>query len=266
MLRMLAVAILVSLAALWTPTEVRAQTSGAQTSPPRYIVTGEDYFLKEGDVIEVTVREDPNLNRRLMIGPDGKINMTLAGVILARGQTVEAVQSDIFRRLKSQFVSDPTVTVSLVALAESEETLLPEEVELMSVFVTGEVVQDGRFEVEGPVSVLQAIALAGGLGDFAAKRRIQVRRRDGGREIVQQFNYEEVESGEALDSNIDLVDGDNRLRSAQASLRVGEGSPRVSSVWASRSRSRRRSTRSPNRSRKRTRPCRARSSTPIRPG
>lgn len=190
-----------------------AQVSGEefQGQEVPFLVSGDDYFLKEGDVIEVTVREDPGLNRRLMIGPDGKVNMALAGVVIAAGNTVEAVQNDIFRRLQSSFVADPTVTVSLVALGAGDASGLlggDGALDSKTIFVMGRVARPGPYSVDRSIGVLQALSLAGGFDDFAATKRIQVRRTENGQETVHLFNYDDVEDGELAQSNIELLDGD----------------------------------------------------------
>lgn len=145
--------------------------------------SAQPYKLQPGDIIEITVLEDPSLNRRVLVGPDGNIALPLAGTVGAGGSSLGEVQGVIGARLRNQFVNPPTVTVSLVALgppeietpeAEAEE----EEVdEIGAFYVLGEVNQPGRFgfKVEEPVTILQALASAGGVGVFAARSRIQVR-------------------------------------------------------------------------------------------
>lgn len=211
MLRIFALALTIVVTAAGALTlPAAAQSSGSEFAGQElpFIVTGEDYFLKKGDVVEVTVREDPSLNRRLMIGPDGKINMTIAGLIIAAGSTVEALQNDILRGLRSSFVTDPTVTVSLVALAEARADAAGAPEVSKRIFVLGEVARPGPYDVDGGISVLQALSLAGGFGDFAATKRIQVRSQREGQEVVQIFNYDDIEDGEITKSNIELLDGD----------------------------------------------------------
>lgn len=146
------------------------------------------YELKPGDIVEITVLEDPSLNRRVLIGPDGAISLPLAGSVQAGGSTLNTLQTGIASRLRGQFVNPPSVTVSLVALGPETldpltdgegEVVDPAEEELISFYVLGEVARPGRYEFEpdSPISVLQALAIAGGPGVFAARSRIQVRSR-----------------------------------------------------------------------------------------
>ncbi len=160
-----------------------------------YAQDSDVYRLVPGDVVEVTVLEDPDLGRQLLVRPDGRVSMPLAGTVMAGGRTPEQVQGTIRARLARNFVEPPTVTVAVVSVREGvgevEETVLSE------VYVLGEVPRPGRFEYEAEdqLTVLQALTLAGGVGPFAAIKRIQVREVVDGVETVRLFNYEAVEDG-----------------------------------------------------------------------
>lgn len=146
-------------------------------------VSAQPYELQPGDIVEITVLEDPSLNRRVLIGPDGAIALPLAGEVTAGGKTLGAVQSAISARLRGQFVNPPSVTVSLVALGPpsldqpGDDAEAEEEEDLGIFYVLGEVNQPGRFgfKRDEPITILQALAQAGGVGVFAARSRIQVR-------------------------------------------------------------------------------------------
>ena len=172
--------------------------------------TSEPYQLQPGDVIEITVIEDPNLNRRVLIGPDGRISLPLAGSVVAAGRTLGQIQSAIQAGLAGNFVRPPTVSASLVALAPAALPGLEEEIELYSVYVLGEVNRPGRYDYESdkPISVLQALALAGGPGIFADRDEIQVRAvEEGGAETIRIFNYDAVEEGLGATLASPLSDG-----------------------------------------------------------
>jgi polysaccharide biosynthesis/export protein len=167
------------------------------------------YQLQPGDVVEITVIEDPNLNRRMLVGPDGRISLPLAGSIVAAGRTLSEVQSSIQAGLAENFVRPPTVTASLVALAPPALPELTEELELYSVYVLGEVSRPGRYDYESdkPISVLQALALAGGPSIFADRDEIQVRNLEDGAEKIRIFNYDAVEDGLGAGIATTLLDG-----------------------------------------------------------
>jgi polysaccharide export outer membrane protein len=146
--------------------------------------------LKPGDVVEISVLEDSSLNRQALVRPDGKISMPLAGTLQAADRTPEALQADLRQRLAKDFIEAPTVTVSLVSASADEDE------DLRFIYVLGQVANPGRFEVTEPLNILQALAIAGGPGVFAAKSRIQLRKRDeNGGETVRLFDYAAVEDG-----------------------------------------------------------------------
>ena len=96
-----------------------------------------------------------------------------------------------------------------VAVVNSPRDIPPEDDLKPKIFITGEVVKPGSYVVRQPTTLMQAIALAGGLGPFAAKRRLQVRRRSsGGDETIFAFDYRAYEAGFDLEGNVMLHPGD----------------------------------------------------------
>jgi polysaccharide biosynthesis/export protein len=158
--------------------------------------------LKPGDVISISVYQDPKLDRQVVIGPTGFISFPLAGQIRAGGLTPAQLEDVIKARLKDKFTEEPDVTVSLGAEKPLEEDLKPR------IFVTGEVIRPGFFVMRMKTTVLQAISLAGGFGPYAAKRRIQVRRQINGTEVMYLFDYVDFHKGRNVEDNIDLQPGD----------------------------------------------------------
>jgi polysaccharide export outer membrane protein len=152
------------------------------------------YRVRAGDVLVVNVLEDPELDAQVLVLPDGRISLPVAGTIRAAGRTPGQVERIVRSRLAGNFVSPPTVTVTLTSLAEDDED---EDEEQFSVYVLGEVTRPGLYEIdpEEPVTVLEALSLAGGVGPFAARGRIQVRERIDGVETLRLFDYEAMEDG-----------------------------------------------------------------------
>lgn len=164
------------------------------------------YLLQPGDRIEISVLEDPGLNRTVLVRPDGLITMPLVGTVPAAGLTPEDVALRVRRALARDFIEPPSVTVSLVGLAKSLAELLDARVDI---YVIGQVGNPGLLQVELPIDALQALALAGGPGTFAARQRIQIRRRDAaGADQVLLFDYDAVERGEVPMDDISLAAGD----------------------------------------------------------
>ena len=168
------------------------------------------YLLRPGDKIEVTVWQEPKLNRVVVVAPDGRISFPLAGRIKAGGSSVESVEAALKARLAKQYTSEIDVTVAIAEIKEKppRPPAPPEEKILPGIFVTGEVAKPGRYEYRSSINVLQAIALAGGLGAFAAEKRIKIRRKEGSTETLYEFDYEAFTEGFDLTGNMLLLSGD----------------------------------------------------------
>ena len=159
------------------------------------------YRIQPGDELAITVLEDDTLNRQLLVLPDGSISVPLAGTVRAGGRSVESVEAAIADQLASNFAVRPSVFVSVVTVDETYGTF--------PIFVMGQVATPGMVEVEPGTTLLQAIALAGGLDRFAATKRIQLRRADStGQQRLYLFNFKAVERGGAIQSMIALREGD----------------------------------------------------------
>jgi polysaccharide biosynthesis/export protein len=162
------------------------------------------YRLRPGDVLDVNVIQDPKLNRQIVVAPDGQVAFPLAGRFRAGGLTTSAVEDALKARLQKQFSTELDVTVSYIQSEKREA----KEAEF-TVYVTGEVGKPGAFVVpKRPPTVMQAIALAGGLGPFASERRIQVIRKVNGEDRVFPFNYRDYTKGHDMEGNITLRNGD----------------------------------------------------------
>src|SRR3978361_991729 len=162
--------------------------------------------VKSGDALSISVLQDPKLDRNVVVDPRGEIAFPLAGHGRARGLTAQALESILKAKLKGNY-KDENLDVT-VAVANSPKDI-PEEDLKPKVFITGEVISPGSYVVRQPTTLMQAIALAGGIGPFAAKQRIQVRRRGtGGDETIFMFNYKAYEAGADLEGKIRLRAGD----------------------------------------------------------
>jgi polysaccharide biosynthesis/export protein len=124
------------------------------------------YRIGREDVLDIAVWRDPDLSRTLPVRPDGYISMPMTGDVLAAGKTPTELAEELKGRLQS-YVQEPRVTV------------IVREVNSSRIFVTGEVAHPGAYPLRGRVSLVQAIALAGGFTDFANSGGIKVIRSDG---------------------------------------------------------------------------------------
>ena len=172
------------------------------STAPLALAQASGYRIQPGDQLAITVLEDDTLNRQTLVLPDGRISVPLAGSVEAAGRSVESVESTIADRLASNFAVRPSVFVSVVSVTE--------EVETFPIYVIGQVGEPGLREVEPGTTLLQAVALAGGLDRFAATKRIQLRRSDPstGQERLYLFNFKAVERGGAIQSMITMREGD----------------------------------------------------------
>jgi polysaccharide export outer membrane protein len=150
------------------------------------------FKLGAEDVIAVSVWREPDLSRVIVIRPDGKITMPLAGELQAEGKTPEQLGGEIAEALKKSIVR-PEVTVSV------------QSVRSRKYYISGEILKPGAFPLAVPTTVLEALTQAGGFRDFANKKKIVIMR--GGERI--KFNYNEVIKGKNLSQNILLENGDH---------------------------------------------------------
>jgi polysaccharide export outer membrane protein len=158
--------------------------------------------FKPGDTIEISIFQDSKLDRRVLVGPDGMISFPLAGHLRAGGITAVALENEIRNRLQKNYSDRLDVTVSLISEGRGDDETKPR------IFLTGEILKPGPYVLNKKINIVQAIAQAGGLGPFAAKQRIQIRRKINGAESIYQFDYSAFETGADLTGNIDLVGGD----------------------------------------------------------
>jgi polysaccharide export outer membrane protein len=160
--------------------------------------------LKNGDSLSISVLQDPKLDRNVLVDPSGQIALPLAGHIRARGLTPQALENAIKARLRDKYKDDDLdVTVAVNGTPQETDDQKPK------IFITGEVIRPGSYLIVQKTTLMQAIALAGGIGPYAAKRRIQVRRRlPHGTEDIFRFDYRAYEAGQDLQGNITLRAGD----------------------------------------------------------
>jgi polysaccharide export outer membrane protein len=162
--------------------------------------------LKPGDTLNISVLQDPKFDRSVVVDPNGQIAFPLAGHITAEGLTPQKLERVLKARLQRNYKEgDIDVTVALANAARPE---IPEEDLKPKIFVTGEVLRPGPYNVRQATNLVQAIALAGGLGPYAARRRIQVHRGSGAEETIFQFDYKAYEAGTDAEKNIPLQAGD----------------------------------------------------------
>ncbi len=169
-------------------------TSSDKTAPLPPAAAGlpQNYVIDSDDVLAVDVWHERELSRVVPVRPDGKISLPLVGELQVAGDTPVQLQDTLTARLK-EYVEHPQVTV-IVQEAKSQRFN-----------VVGEVLRPGSFEFGHPLTILDAIALAGGFRDFAKTKKMYVIRtaKDGSRQKLP-VNYNVVLNGKRPEDNIVL--------------------------------------------------------------
>jgi polysaccharide biosynthesis/export protein len=155
------------------PTTAPARAANAANQP--------EYRIGSGDKLQINVYKETDLTQALQVRPDGRITLPLVGDVAAAGQTPMQLQRKLAESLR-EFVSNPVVTVMVTEVADRV------------VYVMGEVNTPGSVPLKGPMTVLQALAVAGGFKDFANKGGIKVLRKTPGSDRVETipFSYKDA--------------------------------------------------------------------------
>lgn len=156
---------------------------------------GVEYQIGPEDVLHISVWKEPDLDREVLVRPDGGVSFPLVGDIQVSGRTPLEVQNEIKSRL-DRFIPDAEVTVSVTKISG------------YTIFVVGEVKEPGQFTLGRYVDVVQALTLAGSLTPYANSDNIKILRRVAGQEKVFKFDYGDIQRGKNLSQNIILQSGD----------------------------------------------------------
>ncbi len=183
--------IVMAIAALAIPMRAIAiQEQTANAAP------GSDFIIGLEDVLSINVWKDPELSiKDVVVRPDGKISMPLAGDILADGFSVKQLQDSIANKLKD-YITAPVVTVTVTRIVSK------------SVSVVGQVSKPGVYPIGSPTTVMEMLARAGGLTLDAKPKKIKIIRKNQGKSITLPFNYNDMINGKDLKQNIILNNGD----------------------------------------------------------
>jgi len=183
------------------PSAVIAAEGGSPAAPAEKIgdfVADRDYRVGPEDLLDITVWREDALKQQALVRPDGGISFPLIGEVLAAGKTVEEIRDEISKRLE-KFLPSPVVNVAIVRVSSNR------------IYIIGKVNRPGDMPAGRFVDVLQALSMAGGLTVFASENRIQILRREGGKQIIIPFRFGEVRRGVNMEQNILLKAGDTVL-------------------------------------------------------
>jgi polysaccharide export outer membrane protein len=173
-----------------------AMVSDSDTGKGAAAPVSEEFVIGPGDILAINVWKEAEVSRVVPVRSDGRISLPLIGEVQSSGRTPKQLEAEITKRLKD-FVADPAVTVVV------------QEIRSQKFNVLGMVSHPGSFPLAKPVTVVDAIATAGGFRDFAKQKDIYVLRRDtAGKQSRFAFNYKEVIKGLHPEENIELQSGD----------------------------------------------------------
>ena len=165
----------------------RAPAKGA-TLPPGYVIGADD-------VLSIVFWRDKDLSVEVRVRPDGKVSLPLLNDVQAAGLTPEELRANLVESAK-RFVQEPNATV------------IVKEIHSRQVYITGNVGKPGTYALTTDMNVLQLLAQAGGLLDYADNKNIVVIRTEAGRQHHYKFNYNDVIKRKRPEQNIALKPGD----------------------------------------------------------
>ena len=172
----------------------KAETAVADVAGEAATAAALDYRVGPLDVLEVSVFQVPDLNKTVQVSSSGAIVLPLIGQVPAAGKTIDRLQSDVAGRLGARYLQNPQVSI-FVKDAQSQR-----------ITVEGAVSKPGIYSTTGRTTLMQGIALAGGLTEIANTSGVVVFRQVGGKRQAAKFDFAAVRAGTANDP--DLRGGD----------------------------------------------------------
>jgi polysaccharide export outer membrane protein len=157
-----------------------------------------NYVIGPDDVLQIVFWREKDLSGEVVVRPDGRISLPLLNDVVAAGRTPDELRTELIERA-SPFLAEPNATV---VVKESRSR---------KVFITGNVEKPGPYFLTGRTTVVQLIAMAGGLKEFADQKGIVVMRGSGGRQVTYGVDYHSIVRRQNLEQNLDLLPGDTVL-------------------------------------------------------
>jgi len=170
--------------------------AGIEKAPGVQRGVPDDYQIGAGDVLHIGVFHEPDATvQSVVVRTDGKISMPLVKEVSVLGLTPSQLEKQITEQL-SKFLTAPDVTVIVTSINSKK------------IYVIGAVRREGPLTYSYPMNVLQALIDAGGLADFAKRKKIYVLRTTNGRSVKLPFDYDAAIKGEHLELNVPVMPGD----------------------------------------------------------
>jgi polysaccharide export outer membrane protein len=175
-----------------------SKPAAAAPALPAGVTPPAGYVIGPEDQLSIVYWREKDMSADVVVRPDGMISLPLLNDINAAGLSPDQLRVAITQGA-ARFIEEPTVSVVVKAINSRK------------VFITGQVAKPGPYPLGGPTTVLQLIATAGGVAEYADKKKIVVLRNEGGKQTTFRFNYEDVMKGRNLTQNIELKPGDSVL-------------------------------------------------------
>ena len=153
------------------------------------------FTIGPDDVLGINFWRDQEMSGDVTVRPDGMITLPLIRDVKAAGLTPQQLADRVQTALR-EFITDASVTVVV------------RQMNSRRVFITGEVAKPGAYPLVSTMTVMQLIAVAGGLNEFAEGKSISVMRTEGGQTKTFPFDYKNVANGKKPGQNIVLKPGD----------------------------------------------------------
>ena len=176
-----------------TATGAAARPTGAPTETG--ITPPADYVIGADDQLKIVFWREDSLSGEVVVRPDGKISLALLNDVQASGLTPNQLRESLVG-LAAKYVTDPSVTV------------IVKQINSRKIYITGQVNKPGTYLLNDNMTVLQMLAIAGGLQEWADAGSILIMRTESGQTKSYKFNYKDVSKGKSLQQNIPLKPGD----------------------------------------------------------
>ena len=158
--------------------------------PPANTNNGTDLLISENDLLEVDVFQVDELDKEVRVDPNGKISLALIGPVNAAGKTVLQLEAEIERQYGVKYLQNPDVSVFMKESAGQRITM------------DGAFAKPGIYASSSNTTLLQTLALAGGLTALADEKKLYVYRQVGARKYVANYSVKDIREGKKADPRI----------------------------------------------------------------
>lgn len=172
----------------------------APATPTKPVRSKEDteYVIGGGDILQISVWGERDASApSVVVRPDGKISMPLLKDVMAAGLTPMQLE---------KFLTDQFTATNMIKAPDV--TVVVTQINSKKIYMTGAIKKEGPLPFSYQLTVLQAISEAGGLTEFAKRKKIYVMRNEGGKQVKFEVKYDDLLKGQHMETNIPLKPGD----------------------------------------------------------